>query len=478
MPHSVLSRQLDDLPDLLAVPPLPRGHLFDVIVRPPGSKSLTNRAILLAALARGTSTLRRALTEADDARQMVASARTLGARIDEPSPGTLIVEGVCGRWKPGSPEPTLNLNNAGTGVRFLTAAAMLSPTPVVIDGSARMRERPIGELIAALRSMGVTVDELGEPGRPPLRIYPFFPDSPLPVVSFGRTRSGQFISALLLAAPFLPCGLTIRLNEPPTSASYIAMTLAQLSAWGASVQHSEGLRVIRVGPPASDDETDTTAPRPIAGRDETIEPDASGATYFWAAATLFPGSRCRVPGLSPVESLQGDARFASELARMGAAMTHRPGPDPYIEVEGGRTLRPILTDLRDMPDAAMTLAAVAAFAPGGSIIRGVRTLRDKESDRIAAMRTELAKIGVRVDSPVAGDDDVMSVTPPAGGVDCGPDAPPIEFETYDDHRIAMSLALVALRRPNVSMRDPGCVGKTYPSFWQHLALLYPDPRPA
>jgi 3-phosphoshikimate 1-carboxyvinyltransferase len=170
-------------------------------------------------------------------------------------------------------------------------------------------------------------------------------------------------------------------------------------------------------------------------------------------------------------SLQGDAQFPEVLSRMGVRVIRRDGPEPALGVVGPPSLEPVLADLSDMPDAAMTLAAVACFAPGASILRGLRTLRVKECDRIEAMRVELGKIGVRVDSPVQGDPGAVTITPPAGGIDCSPSAPPVEFQTYDDHRMAMSLAIIGLRRPNVTIRHPACVGKTYPAFWSHLGAL-------
>jgi 3-phosphoshikimate 1-carboxyvinyltransferase len=366
------------------------------------------------------------------------------------------VRGVGGRWPASG--VTLALGNSGTSVRFLAAAAMLASGPVTIDGTARMQERPIGELGELLTRLGCGVEYLGAAGFPPLRVTPASGEatSTLDVASF---QSSQFVSAILLVGPWLPKGLTLRLTGPLTSAAYIQMTLGLLSKVGASVRMSEDLRVIRVGGGGGGG---------LAGFEYTVEPDATGATYFWGGAAMVAGARCAVEGLD-TQSLQGDSLFPEVLGRMGARVQRGPG---VIEVVGPRQLQPILADMSDMPDAAMTLAACACFANGTSILRGLRTLHVKECDRIAAMQAELTKLGVSVQTPVQNDADAMTITPPAGGVDCSPGAPPVVFETYDDHRMAMSLALIGLRRPNVAIRNPACVGKTYPGFWRDFGKFY------
>ncbi len=486
----ILRRPLAEIPDPLALPP-PRSRgasPFDAAIRPPGSKSLSNRALLLAALAPGQSILHGALVDADDAVRMIDALRTLGATIDVHE-DRVVVHGVGGRWKPvhpnGSPatgDLLLNLNNAGTATRFLAAAALLSPVPIVIDGNARMRERPIGELGDILKKLGASISYSARPGFPPMRIVPpaFPPDAT--VLEIPTTQSSQFISALLLIAPWLPHHLTIKLVGEITSESYINMTLGLLQRLGASVQTAGDNRVIRVGPAAASPTNRDLIPGDgIPPFEYDVEPDASGATYFWAAAALVPDSTCRLLDLD-AGSLQGDTGFVELLGRMGATSTLKPalaGSRASLQVRGPRTLLPIMADMSDMPDAAMTLAVVASFASGVSVLRGLRTLRVKESDRIAAMQTELAKIGVKIDSPVAGDSGAMTITPPGGGgggrgpgIDCSPSAPPVHFDTYDDHRIAMSLALIALRRPNVFINHPQCVAKTYAAYWRDLAGLF------
>jgi len=194
-------------------------------------------------------------------------------------------------------------------------------------------------------------------------------------------------------------------------------------------------------------------------------------TYFWGAGAILPGATVRVAGLRP-DSLQGDTRFPDLLERMGVEVTRRADGPGVIACRGPERLRPIMADCAPVPDAAMTLGVVASFARGSSVLRGLRTLRVKETDRIAAMQAELAKVGVSVETSVRGDDDAMTITPPAGGIDCSPGVARVEFDTYDDHRMAMALALIGLRRPNVWVRNPACVAKTYPTFWADLARLH------
>ncbi|MFG0285480.1 MAG: 3-phosphoshikimate 1-carboxyvinyltransferase [Phycisphaerales bacterium JB039] len=446
-----LSGPLEQLPDPLPITPMAPGPRR-VEVRPPGSKSLTNRAILLGALASGRSELRCALTEADDTRRMLEAVRRLGAGV-EVDGETIRIEGAGGRWRPAGDEVQLDLGNAGTATRFCAAAALLSPVPVLIDGDARMRQRPIGELAAALRSLGAQVEELGAAGCPPVRVR--CPDGPPreATVSLGPTSSSQFISALLLIGPWLPGGLTVRLEGEITSRSYVEMTVGLLDRLGAQVRLADELRVIRIGGAG------------VGRFTLEIEPDASGATALWAAAALTPALTCAVRGLDPGASLQGDARFPETLARMGAQL-EEPGA-----VTGGGGLRPVLADMRDMPDAAMALIATCALAPDRSVLRGLQTLRVKETDRLAAMQRELGKVGVTVQLDLHGEPGAIAVIPPAGGM-AGGRADEVIFDTYNDHRMAMSMALIGLRRPNVLIRDPGCVRKTYPGFWRDWGKLH------
>lgn len=507
-----MRRPLAELPDILPVRPLQRP--FDVVIRPPGSKSITNRALLLAGLAAGESCLRRPLLDADDAERMIAALTALGVRFDLQSDG-LVIEGVGGRWEhPATGESLiLNLNNAGTATRFLAAAAALADPDsrgVTIDGNARMRKRPIGELVDLLRQIGLRVDDLAEPGCVPIHIWP--PASMAALnheLTITPTLSSQFVSALMLVAPFLPTGLLLHLHGSPTSQPYIEMTLGLLRTVGVKAAaelpdptaHNGYAAAqqgwIRIFPAEFSFESPATHEEPPPGPGATpprraaqcilepfdleIEPDASSATYFWAAAALVPGSRCRIPGIDG-GSIQGDARFVHLLAQMGAQIDIDSDGSGATTVECGARaaapgrpaalLRPITADLSRMPDAAMTLAVLCCFADGKSRLTGLRTLRVKETDRIAALQNELGRLGVRTEPIQQEGDEGLLILPPAGGIDLSPSAPPITFQTYDDHRMAMSLALIGLVRPNVTINDPACVGKTYPTFWRDLATLY------
>lgn len=451
---ALLARPLAALPD-----PLPMRRLerpFNIEVRPPGSKSLTNRALLLAALADGVSEVRGALLDAQDGRVMVEALRALGVdvAVHDAAAGGVRITGRAGRLRGGC---ALSLGNAGTATRFLTAAACLADAPVVIDGDDRMRRRPIGELVALLRTLGVRIDELGAAGCPPLRVHPARPAGGR--LTVPTTASSQFVSAVMMLAPWTRDGVEMVFEGEVTSASYVRMTAGLMERLGAGAwRAARGPDAGRMSLPAG----------PLAAFRYDVEPDASAATYFWAAAAMFPGAACRVPGVGGA-SLQGDAGFPSILARLGAGATIA---DSGATVRGARTLRGGRFDMASMPDAAPTLAAVACFAEGATTLDGLRTLRVKETDRLAALQAELRRVGVGVEIRAAGGDESLVITPPPGGLDPGPTAPRVGFDTYDDHRMAMALALVGLRRPNVWIRDPACVRKTYPGFWGDLAKLY------
>ncbi|MCA9277313.1 MAG: hypothetical protein KDA29_14930, partial [Phycisphaerales bacterium] len=280
-------------------------------------------------------------------------------------------------------------------------------------------------------------------------------------ISIAPTQSSQFVSALMLTAVFLEHGLTLTFPNGITSQSYVQMTLDLLDHLGAHTRAASDLAVIQIKPGLDAFNLD-------------IEPDASGATYWWAAGALLSSATIRVEGFSnTTTSLQGDAQFPTLLEQMGCTLvSSSKGRDNTLAVRGTPNLRPIICDMRDMPDAVMSLAAVASFAPGTTIVKGVKTLRVKECDRIEAMKTEFAKLGVTVTDNLNGDEDTLSITPPPDGIDCSDTAPAVSFDTYDDHRMAMSLALLALRRPNITINDPKCVAKTYPNYFQDFARIY------
>jgi 3-phosphoshikimate 1-carboxyvinyltransferase len=388
---------------------------------PPGSKSISNRALPLAALAGHRVALSGCLAS-DDTAVMIESLNRLGYRAS--------LDGV----EPGEPVERADLfvGNSGTTMRFLTALVALRDGRYRLDGVPRMRERPIADLIDALTQLGVHAS--APTGCPPV------------VVEGGGWKGGrvrvrsdassQFLSGLLLAAPFARCDVTaFEVDGPLVSEPYIAMTLAMLRQWGLS---HDGLTV--------------------RGRQSTalasyaIEPDASAASYLFAAAAV-TGGRVSVPGLT-MDSLQGDVHFLDALERMGCRVER----SPELTVHGG-PLRGIDIDMNAISDTVMTLGAVALFADGPTTIRNVAHIRHKETDRIAALATELRRLGAEVSEA----DDGLTITPrPLHGA---------TVKTYDDHRMAMSLALVGLRVAGVVIDDPKCVAKTYPCFFNDLSRL-------
>lgn len=427
----------------------------DAVIRVPGGRSVTNRALVAAALAEGRSTLVGA-GRSDDTDAMVDCLRGLGATISMPDVDgsdpavatTITVEGIAGR--PVGPAE-LFTRLSGTTSRFVTPVAALAGAPVRIDALAPMRRRPMGDLVDALRALGVTVVEEGEPGHLPLVVTgPATGD----LVAVPGTSSSQFLSGLLLAAPAMPRGLTVRrTTDRLVSAPYVDMTVAVMAAFGADVRLAA-------------DGTAVVAPGGYRAVDYPVEPDAATANYFLAAAAI-TGGRVTVPEL-PGAALQADAAFVDVLGAMGASIERRgrdttvtgpaPGPDGRVALRGGTF------DLTDLSDMAPTLAAVAAFARERVEVTGVGFIRGKESDRIAASVTELRRCGVAAEET----DDGFVVWPD------GAESAAVHgaaFQTYDDHRMAMSFALIGLVVPGVAVADPGVVAKTHPRFFDDLDRL-------
>ncbi|MEE9403412.1 MAG: 3-phosphoshikimate 1-carboxyvinyltransferase [Algisphaera sp.] len=437
------------LPESLLVAPL--RSPFDLSIAPPGSKSLTNRALLLAALADGRSTLTGVLF-ADDTRRMLEALIALGfdVAVDEPN-RKVTVTGAAGRIPNDSAD--LMLGNAGTAVRFLTAALALGEGPYTVDGIARMRERPIGQLVDPLHELGAEVEYLGEDRYPPLKIHGLEPD-PMAALQGGNsltlhpTLSSQFVSALLQIGPCLVGGLELKFEGPITSKPYVKMTLDLMEKFGTETVREKGYRTVRV------------RGRGYTACNYAVEPDASNATYFLAAAAVTAGARVMIPGLGS-ESLQGDAEFCDVLGRMGCGVIQKLKSTQVTGPTDGR-LRAIEVDLNDMPDTAQTLAVVALFAEGTTVIRNVGNLRVKETDRMAALETELTKLGATV--VITGDD--LSITPPFDGK-----LTAAAIDTYDDHRMAMAFSVAGLRSQGVTINDPACVNKTYPTFFEDLEKL-------
>ncbi len=417
---------------------LPVARALDAVLRAPGSKSATHRALILAALSEGPSTVVGAL-RADDTTVTVEGLRALG--IDATAAGdALRVSGAAGAVPGGA---QIALHDSGTSMRFLLAVATLGTTSSVLDGSPRLRERPLDDLARALVALGGDVTLSGRAGRG----LPAIAGGPRPtggaLVLPGGTSS-QFASALLLLAPGLERGLDLTLAPPHVSLPYVELTIRALEAFGA--------RVARRGPAAW-----RVEPQVTIGREFRVEGDHSTASYFLAAAAVV-GGRVRVEGLDP-ESAQPDARCGPLLSRAGCRCT--TGPD-WIEVEGGDGLRPLDVDLVEAPDLAPTLAVVCAFADGTSELRGLSHLRHKESDRLAVVARNLHRLGCRVEAHA----DRLRVTPPArAGLSGGP------IETAADHRIAMAFAVAGLRIDGITIDDADCVRKSNPAFWSQLDRL-------
>jgi len=435
---------LDTLPDPLPIRPL-TGPI-DLTISPPGSKSITNRAYALAAIAEGESRIVRPL-RADDTDLLLEALCTLGARARWDG-DDVIVTGVAGAFPVGG---RVNLGDGGTPVRFMLALACLCREPVTVDGSPRMRERPVAEGIEFLGRLGADIEYLEADGRLPVLVSPAHLRGR--TLAIPTTMSSQFISALMLIAPALPGALDLGYSGSVTSVSYVEMTCGMLRDWGVHVE-----RLTDAG--------DTLAghhlrPSPLKARTYVVEPDASSAVYWWAAALMNAGSAVRVPGIGP-GSLQPDMRFLELVEEAGAEVERE---DDAITVRGGPE-RPAFesADASLCPDAALMLAACAAAATAQrrSRITGLRTLRYKETDRIAALDTELLRVGCDVQST----DDTLAIGAAPG------DTTPANIETYDDHRIAMAFAVLGLARPGLAIIDPACVAKSYPSFWQDLARVY------
>ncbi len=409
---------------------------LDVVVRLPGSKSVTNRALLLAALAQGDSVVLDAL-EADDTSAFIDGLRALGVDVERQAAGRLAVEGTAGRLP--AARATVDCRDAGTAARFLLAACAASHGVYTLDGSPQLRRRPMGALLRALETLGAGIEPAAA--------------ERLPVTATGRGLSGgplglpgdvssQFVSALLMAAPLGAAPLSLHVDGP-VSRPYIDMTVAMMRDFGVAVEREAHARF--------------TVPAPAAytAREYAVEPDASTASYFFAAAAL-TGGRVTVEGLRRDGALQGDVRFVDVLEAMGAEVRDTP---QGLQVVGTGLLNGLTVDMGDISDTFMTLAAIAPFALTPVTITGIGNVRLKESDRIAAVEENLRGAGLRVES---GPDSLRVIpgTPHAA-----------EIDPHGDHRIAMSFAVTGLRARGLTILDPDCVAKTCPGFfdlWRRL----------
>jgi 3-phosphoshikimate 1-carboxyvinyltransferase len=413
-------------------------------VRPPGSKSITNRALVCAALAKGDSTLTGAL-DSEDTRVMIDSLIQLGIRIEVQDEGrTLVVHGRGGRIPATSAE--LFVGNSGTTIRFLTPVCALAHGAFRLDGVPRMRQRPIGDLLAALNQLGANCRGVFRDDYPPVEMRAVG-------LAGGRATvrgdiSSQFLSGLMLAAPYAADDVELSVEGELVSKPYVQMTLRMMQDFGARVEARLDLSGVRI-----------PARQTYTGRAYNIEPDASAASYFWAAAAI-TGGEVTVEGLTWA-SLQGDVRFVECLEKMGCRISH----DASGVTVAGRAERGIDVDMNAISDTAQTLAPVALFADGPTTIRGVGHIRHKETDRIGDLARELRKLGATVDELPDG----LRIVPIA--TRSVSEGRQIELATYKDHRMAMSLALAGLRIPGVVILDPGCTAKTYPDYFRDLATL-------
>lgn len=407
----------------------------------PGSKSIANRALLIAALCAEPVVLHNVL-RSDDTARMLEALTALGVSINEQDATTLVVHGCGGHWR--NTTQRLMLGNAGTAMRPLVAvlAATLEPHQrIVLDGDARMRERPIKDLVESLRAQQAPIDYLGDPGYPPLGIAGGL--QPGDFVIDGSVSS-QYISALLMALPLLPANSTLTLSGEVVSRPYIDLTLAMLRDFGIDIITVTDHQFRIPGQQAY-----------RSPQNYFVEGDASGASYWMAAAAL-GGGPITIHGVGQ-SSIQGDIAFAEVVEAMGADVSWGTN---QVTVRGRGALQGIDFDGNQIPDAAMTIAPLALFARGTTIIRNVANWRVKETDRLAAMATELRKTGASVKEGK----DYLVIDPPQIWQHA-------HIDTYDDHRIAMCFALAGFSTAGVTINDPGCCAKTYPQFFSEFSRL-------
>lgn len=415
-------------------------HPVVASVRPPGSKSITNRALVIAAVANGQSRLTNVL-QSQDTHVMIDSLDRLGINVQSDQDDSVFVVDGCNSQIPAE-DADLWLENSGTSIRFLTAMCSSGKGRFRLDGNTRMRERPIGDLGTALMQIGVQIDYEQNPGFPPLVVTT--PGIPGGRIQVAGDLSSQYLSGLLMAAPLAENPVTIEVAGELVSLPYVEMTLQVMRSFGVEAERT-------------DEGHFEIAPQTYQACNYAIEPDASAASYFFALAAI-TGGRVTVPGLNR-DALQGDVKFAEVLEQMGCTVSW---DSDSITVTGGR-LTGIEIDMNAISDTAQTLAAVAVFADGPTTIRNVEHMRHKETDRVSAVVTELKRMGISVEEF----NDGMRIYP--GEVS------PATIETYDDHRMAMSFALIGLKHKGIRIADPSCTGKTFPDFFQVLTEACAEP---
>ena len=420
-------------PDSLILAPIKR---ISGRVDLPGSKSLSNRVLLLSMLAEGTTRIQN-LLDSDDVRYMIGALEKLGITLQETrEKNEISVEGCSGRIPNSDLE--LMLGNAGTAMRPLTAALTLGQGRYVLDGVPRMRERPIVDLVEGLQQLGAKVRLLNGPPGPPVEILA--QGLPGGTARIKGSVSSQFLSAILMAAPGAEKDVTLEIDDTLVSVPYVEMTLALMERFGVHVENRDFQEFHIPGK--------QTYHSP---GDFFVEGDASSASYFLAGAAI-TGGTVTVHGCG-TESLQGDSKFAEVLEQMGAETQWQP----HSVTVRGNTLKGVDLDMNRMPDAAMTLAVAALFAEGTTKIRNVYNWRLKETERMKAVTTELRKLGAEVEEG----DDYLIIDPPD-------QIQSTEIETYDDHRMAMAFSLAACGAESVTILDPGCVSKTFPDYFEVL----------
>ncbi len=411
----------------------PRIRDAEMTVTAPPSKSYTHRAFIAGALASGDTTVSGPLVSGDT-RLTLEALEALGVKVRK-TPGRVVITG-CDGDIPGSGTTLLDLGNSGTSLRLLTSLGMLCRNPVILTGSARMQERPIGPLADALRTLGGSVDFLKNPGFPPVRVGGKMKGGK---VTIDGSVSSQFISSILMAAPYAERDVDVRIPAPPASASYLDITLDVMQTFSGRVSRAGYERFC------------VSTKERYRGRSYTVEGDYSSASYFFAIAAIC-GGRVTVENLSPA-SVQGDRRFPDALAAMGCTVSYGRNS---VTVEGTGELHGITVDMATSPDTVQTLCMVAAMAETPTTITGIGHLKFKESDRITGTADRLRALGGRVD---AGSDSLtISPAPLHGGT----------IDPADDHRTAMSFAVLGLGNGGITITDAECVDKSFPGFWEIL----------
>lgn len=410
----------------------PKYKTINTVVTVPGSKSIANRALIIASLARGRSILRN-IPECDDVLLMIKALKDLGIKIKKREDNTLFIPGTAGVLK--TPKHPLYVNNAGTTMRFLCSFVTFAKGKVILRGDGRMSERPIDDLLYSMRQMNIEANKHGADIE--IKSKGSFPGG---AINISGRKSSQFISSLLMCGPYGKDNLTLKIMDKLVSMPYLALTLKMMSDFGASFDMSNNYKKIFV-----------SNKRRYAPREYVIEGDCSAASYFWAAAAITCG-KAKVTNINP-KTKQGDIGFVKILERMGCRVRYG---DDFVEV-CGKELRGINVDMNRMPDAVPTLAIVALFAKGRTLIRNIAHLRDKESDRIGQFCQELAKTGAKIQPLKNGlivEDSVKFLHSAA-------------LDTHNDHRLAMSFSLLGLKAP-IEIMNPMCVKKSFPDFFDRF----------